>query len=161
MFEATRRRALRIAGGLAGATVGGVGLASADADNGRARGKTADVRFETRTVSGRIDSVEVAETFLPDGGFVIIHDVAASEVAIGPPVGTTEYLHPGTSRNVTAEITGSRFAGNLGNPGTTQSLIAMPHRDEPGDRTLTFPEGDPPYATAGAPVVDIGVVAVE
>lgn len=161
MLEATRRRALRIAGGIAGATIGGAGLASADAGNGRARGKTADVRFENQTVSGRIDSVEVAETFLPDGGFVIIHDVAASEVGIGPPVGATEHLHPGTNRNVTADITGSQFAGNFGNPETTQSLIAMPHRDEPDDQALTFPDGDPPYTTAGAPVVDIGVVTVE
>lgn len=161
MFDTTRRAAVKLGLGVAGATVGGVGLASAAPGNGAANGHTPRVRFENQTVDGSIDAVEIAEAFLPQGGWVIIHDLAASEVGVGPPVGATGYLHPGMNRDVTADVSGSQYGSNLGNPDTTQSLIAMPHYDDPADGALTFPNGDPPYTNAGAPVVDIGVITVE
>jgi|GEM_PF-3047672 len=162
MIEHTRRSALKLAGLAAGVTLGGVGVTSANGGaSDTAPGRTASVRFTNQTVSGEIDTVDIAAAFLPEGGYVILHDVADNEVGIGKPVGATGYLHPGMNRNVTADVTGSQYGGNLPNPETTQSLVAMAHMDEPGDRELTFPNGDPPYTQAGAPVIDIGVVAVK
>jgi PGF-CTERM protein len=102
-------------------------------------------------------SVVVDEVFVPDGGFVTIHDASVTEGAVFDSVrGTSAYLEPGLHREVTVTLDAP-----LNESGT---LVAMPHRDTDGDQTYTFVESegsaDGPYTAGGEAVVDTGDATV-
>jgi PGF-CTERM protein len=109
--------------------------------------ETATVSIEAQSGDG--SSVSVASAFLPNGGFVTIHDSTVSDDPIGSVRGTSEYLEPGTSEDITI---------TLDEPFTeTQAAIAMPHRDTNGNQTYDFVssegEDDAPYLNADDQIV--------
>jgi len=115
---------------------------------------TANVSFSAQSSGGT--TVVVEEVFVPEGGFVTMHDSSLQDGAVLDSVrGTSEYLAPGLHRNV--EIT-------LDDPlAEDDTLIAMAHQDTNDNEAYDFPatEGqeDGPYTDDGA-VVDSGEVTV-
>jgi PGF-CTERM protein len=110
-------------------------------------GEIATVSIEAQEGDG--SSVTVASAFLPNGGFVTIHDSTVSDDPIGSVRGTSEYLEPGTSEDITVA---------LDDPFTeSQVAIAMPHRDTNGNQTYDFVtsegEEDAPYLNADDQIV--------
>jgi PGF-CTERM protein len=108
---------------------------------------TADVAFSNQTTGGY--SVAVDEAFLPEGGFVTVHDASVTEGAVFESVrGTSTYLEPGLHRDVRVTL-----EAPLNDSAT---LVPMAHRDTDGDTNYTFPESegevDGPYTVDGAPV---------
>ncbi|MDS0475085.1 hypothetical protein [Natrinema sp. 1APR25-10V2] len=117
----------------------------------------ATVTFDNQTTDG--ETVVVAETTLPNPGFVTIHDSGLLEGdAIGSVIGTSEYLEAGTEENITV---------TLDEPlEEDETLIAMPHEDTNDNQTYDFVETegeeDGPFLTAeGEPVTDEAFVTVE
>jgi PGF-CTERM protein len=107
-------------------------------DTGKAT-VTAQVTFESQTSED--GNVTVQSATLHDGGFVTIHDASLLEGAVFDSVrGTSEYLGPGTSENVSIALDEFEESG---------TLIAMPHRDTNGNEQYDFvsSEGaeDSPY----------------
>jgi len=99
--------------------------------------------------------VVVRSVFLPDGGFIAVHDANLTK---GEPrqsvVGHSSYLRPGLHRNVPV---------TLDEPvSEDQTLVAMPHHDTNGNRQFDFVSGsgDAPYTKGGAPVTDAANVTV-
>ncbi|PSP85258.1 PGF-CTERM sorting domain-containing protein [Halobacteriales archaeon QS_6_64_34] len=118
----------------------------------------ASIGFESQSTDG--ESVTVESVTLQDGGFVTIHDATLLDgETFGSIRGTSMYLPPGTSENVTI---------TLDEPlSEDTTLIPMAHRDTDGDEAYTFEESsgnaDGPYATTFAPgaVVAPAPVTVE
>jgi PGF-CTERM protein len=110
--------------------------------------ETADVAFSNQSTGGY--SVLVDEAFLPEGGFVTVHDASVTEGAVFESVrGTSAYLEPGLHRDVRV---------TLDDPlNDSATLVPMAHRDTDGDRNYTFVESegeaDGPYTADGGPVV--------
>jgi PGF-CTERM protein len=109
---------------------------------------TASVAFSEQVTGGH--AVVVDSTFLPEGGFVTVHDATVTEGAVFESVrGTSDYLAPGLHRNVVVTLDAPV------NNSTT--LVPMAHRDTDGDRNYTFPESegetDGPYTADGSAVV--------
>lgn len=97
-------------------------------------------------------TVTVAGVYLPDGGFIAMHEQNPDGTA-GAVVGNTTYLEPGIHSDV--EIT-------LNNPVSDGTVLgAMPHMDD-GDETYEFPVlgQDGPYTKNGVAVIDYGTVSV-
>jgi len=103
------------------------------------------------------NSVVVDSVFVPEGGFVTVHDATVTDGAVFDSVrGTSSYLEPGLHRDVTVALDAP-----LNESGT---LVAMPHRDTNDDETYTFAESegsaDGPYTADGGAVVDTGAATV-
>lgn len=97
-------------------------------------------------------TVTVAGVYLPNGGFIAMHEQDNSGNA-GAVVGNSDYLEPGIHNDV--EIT-------LNNPVSDGTVLgAMPHTDD-GDEVYEFPVlgQDGPYTKDGAAVIDYGTVTV-
>jgi len=116
----------------------------------------ASVMFEDQATSG---TVIVAETELPDGGFVVIHDERLQVGdALGSVIGNSSYLEPGNHTDVRIGI--DAYEG-------TQNLTAMAHMDTNGNQEYDFGMGgangtaDGPYVGAGGAVVDSATVTWE
>ncbi|WP_254837960.1 DUF7282 domain-containing protein [Natronomonas marina] len=110
----------------------------------------ATVSMNDTTTGGHFVSVD--EAYLPDGGFVTIHDSTVLDGAVFDSIrGTSDYLAPGTHENI--HIT-------LDEPlNESDTLVPMAHRDTNDNQQYDFPESegeeDGPYTTEGGdPVVD-------
>jgi plastocyanin len=117
----------------------------------------AAVAFQDQSTSGSTVTVDAVR--LDDGGFLTIHD---SRLLDGQPResvrGVSAALDPGTYEGI--EVTLEEALAE------DDTLIAMPHRDEPADGEYRFVESggdeDPPYLDLeGNPVVDTAEVAVD
>ncbi|WP_435318599.1 DUF7282 domain-containing protein [Haloarchaeobius sp. TZWSO28] len=115
----------------------------------------ATATFDAQASGGH--RVVVDSVFLPEGGFVTMHDSSLSEGDVFDSVrGTSDYLAPGYHENV--EVV-------LEQPMTEDgSLVAMPHMDSDGDMTYDFVDSeggdDGPYTADGGAVVDAGNVTI-
>jgi len=116
----------------------------------------AQTSFSAQASGG--NTVVVDEVYLPEGGFVTMHDSSLADDAVFESIrGTSDYLEPGIHRNV--EIT-------LDEPlAEDDTLFAMAHRDTNENRAYDFPssegEEDGPYTTdSGEIVMDDGEVTV-
>ncbi|WP_256301436.1 DUF7282 domain-containing protein [Haloarchaeobius salinus] len=118
-------------------------------------GTEAIVRFANQSTGG--ERVVVDEVFLPEGGFVTVHDATVTEGAVFESIrGTSAYLAPGTHEDV--EVI-------LEDPVTEDTtLVPMAHMDSDGDMEYTFEESeggaDGPYTADGSAVVDTGTVTL-
>ncbi|MDS0299825.1 PGF-CTERM sorting domain-containing protein [Halogeometricum sp. S1BR25-6] len=117
--------------------------------------ETANVTFTAQSTGGR--SVVVDSAFLPEGGFVTVHDASVTEGAVFESIrGTSAYLAPGLHRDVRVSLDAPV------NESTT--LVPMAHVDSDGDMEYTFPESegeaDGPYTADGEPVVAQAAVNV-
>ncbi|WP_313692043.1 DUF7282 domain-containing protein [Halorarum halobium] len=93
----------------------------------------ADVSFAAHETNGT--EVVVDSAFLPEGGYVTIHDATLLEGdAIGSVVGVSEYLEPGYHDNVTVTLYDDVPGANFTESELTESqlLIAMPHMETSG-----------------------------
>ena len=117
----------------------------------------AAVAFQDQATSG--STVTVDSVRLDDGGFLTVHD---SRLLDGQPResvrGVSAALDSGTYEGI--EVTLEEALAE------DDTLIAMPHRDEPADGEYRFVESggdeDPPYLDLdGNPVVDTAEVAVD
>lgn len=124
----------------------GIGIVSATHDDDPA------VLFndQTRPIIQNTSAVSVAEASLPDGGWVVIHNLDNNANIIG----VSQFLGSGHYRNLLVEVDP---------PGKgTFDLLAMLHRDDPADKQFTFPDDtdgdgstdDPPYMENGNIVQD-------
>ena len=106
---------------------------------------TASVTFEDQALSSD-STVTVASVTVSEGGFVTIHDDTVGEDPVGSVVGTSDYLEPGTSRNVEVSV-----------EATPGQHFAMPHRDTNGNEAYDFVSSngaeDAPYTTAAGEIV--------
>jgi len=94
------------------------------------------------------DVVTVAEAYLPEGGFVVIHD------ANGDVIGSSDYIAPGTVEDVDVLLDTTLSAGD-------NQVTAMAHQDDNDNQTLDFPGADAPYTNAdGDAVTDSATVRV-
>jgi PGF-CTERM protein len=118
-------------------------------------GTEATVSFANQSTGG--ERVVVDEVFLPEGGFVTVHDATVTEGAVFDSIrGTSTYLAPGTHEDV--EVV-------LEEPVTEDTtLVPMAHKDTDGDMEYTFEESeggaDGPYTADGGAVVDTGTVTL-
>ena len=116
---------------------------------------TAAVSASDQTTGG--NAVVTDSVFLPEGGFVTIHDGTVTEGQTFESIrGTSQYLEPGLHRDV-------RVA--LDDPYTEDgTLVPMAHRDTDGDEAYTFEESgggnDGPYTADGGAVVDTASATV-
>ncbi len=112
---------------------------------------TATVVYDDQTTGGT--HVVTARTFLPEGGFIAIHDEGLAQgKAVESVRGASEHLAPGVHEHVTIE---------LDDPlDSSQTITAMPHKDTDGDRAYDFVtsdgDQDGPYTANGSAVVDSG-----
>lgn len=124
-----------VGSGALGLGVGSVGTATAT-------GGPATVTFEGQDARGV--SVNVASAYLPDGGFVVIHDDRLFEgKPIESVIGNTAYRNPGSYEDLRVAVDPQqvRDGENL--------LVAMPHRNTNRSRKYDFVtsggEEDTPY----------------
>ena len=109
---------------------------------------TASVAFGDQSTGG--ETVSVGELYLPDGGFVTVHDdtLVTESDPIGSVSGTSGYLEPGFHRNVVVPIEGD----------VTETMHAMPHMDTDSDETYDFVTSggsdDTPYTDEGDIVME-------
>lgn len=146
MIDTARRNALK-ALGIAGALT--IGSTTASAQGGPA--DTARLTFKNQDAADTgIREVTVENVYLPQGGHVVIHDVAAP-VGFGAVRGISSELRRGVNPEVTVSVQPASE--------TTAGLVAMAHESGEG---FDDPVGDdtagPPYFNSGAPVVDLAVV---
>jgi PGF-CTERM protein len=110
---------------------------------------SASVAAANATTGGH--HVGVDSVFLPEGGFVTVHDATVTEGQVFESIrGTSEYLGPGLHRNVTVALDDP-----LNESGT---VVPMAHMDTDGNEAYTFPESegetDGPYTADGGAVID-------
>ncbi|WP_425433303.1 DUF7282 domain-containing protein [Haloarcula rubra] len=116
---------------------------------------TARTTLDAQATGGH--AVVVESVFVPDGGFVTIHDGTVAEGAVFDSVrGTSTHLEPGYHTDVVV---------TLDTPVENDTtLVAMPHRDTDDDETYDFVEtsgeDDGPYTEMGSAVTDSGAVTV-
>jgi PGF-CTERM protein len=116
---------------------------------------TAAATLANQTTGG--ERVVVDDVFVPQGGFVTVHDATLLDGAVFDSVrGTSEKLAPGYHEQVEVIL----------DDGVNESatLVAMPHRDTNRNDTYDFlaSEGaqDGPYTEGGSAVVSTGTVSV-
>ncbi|MFB6128016.1 MAG: PGF-CTERM sorting domain-containing protein [Halolamina sp.] len=111
----------------------------------------ASVSFDAEASGGTVVTVE--SVFVPEGGFVVLHDERLADgEAVESVRGASEYLSPGLHRDV--EVT-------LEEPlSEDETLTAMAHQDTNDDQAYEFPDADGPYTADGGAVVDDGDVTV-
>lgn len=134
----SRRSVLKRLG--AGATaavlgIGGIGTATASSD-------VATVTFDDQDARGV--TVNVASVYLPDGGFVVIHDDRLLDGdALASVIGNTAYKNPGEYTDLRVPVDPQQISDG------ENLLIAMPHRNTNRSRKYDFVtsggEEDPPY----------------
>ena len=115
---------------------------------------SADFTDQEAIDGGANDTVSVDGAYLPDGGFVVLHDSTglADTGAAASVVGVSSYLEPGIHTDVQIvldyDVTSPAAVG------------AMPHTDD-GDETYEFPTlgQDGPYTKDGDPVIDYADIA--
>ncbi|MFC7202676.1 PGF-CTERM sorting domain-containing protein [Haloferax namakaokahaiae] len=116
---------------------------------------TASIDYSEQVTGGY--SIVVDSVFLPEGGFVTVHDGTVTEGAVFESIrGTSDYLEPGYYTDVRVE---------LDTPlNETTTVVPMAHVDSDGDETYTFPESegeaDGPYTADGSAVIDSGNATV-
>ncbi|WP_170836960.1 DUF7282 domain-containing protein [Haloferax larsenii] len=116
---------------------------------------TATVEYSEQATGGY--SIVVDSAYLPEGGFVTIHDGTVTDGKVFESIrGTSMYLEPGLHRDVRV---------TLDSPlNETTTVVPMAHRDTDGDETYTFPESegenDGPYTADGGAVIDSGNATV-
>ena len=107
---------------------------------------------------GEADSVTVDGAYLPDGGFVVLHDSTglADDGAIPSIVGVSDYLEAGIQTDIRIEV-------DSGVSSFTTTIGAMPHVDSNGNQSYDFPTSagteDGPYVKGGFPVLDYADIA--
>jgi PGF-CTERM protein len=112
---------------------------------------TSTVDFAAQASGGH--TVTVDSVYVPDGGFVVMHDAALADgMAVESVVGASDYLAPGLHRNVVVTLDSPLDEG--------EQLTAMTHRDTNGNEAYEFPDADGPYTADGGAVVDGGMVSV-
>ncbi|TVT79780.1 DUF7282 domain-containing protein, partial [Haloferax volcanii] len=91
---------------------------------------TASVNYTAQATGGY--SVVVDSAYLPDGGFVTVHDGTVTEGQVFESIrGTSAYLEPGLHRDVRV---------TLDSPlNETTTVVPMAHMDTDDDETYTFP----------------------
>ncbi|WP_139246594.1 DUF7282 domain-containing protein [Halogranum amylolyticum] len=154
---ASRRRFLTVAAAT-GATVALGGTAVAQQSS-------ATVAFDDQTTGG--ETVTVAETTLPEGGYVAIHDARLNDgKALESVVGVSAYLEAGTHEHVEItlfDVEGAEFDVEMLE--RDQPLVAMPHRETNGNETYEFVssggKADGPYTRDGGAVVDSAAITVD
>ena len=112
--------------------------------------------FDAQTSGG--NAVVVDEIYLPEGGFVTMHDSSLADGSVFDSIsGTSAYLEPGIHRDVVVR---------LDDPLTEDdALFAMAHQDTNGNEAYDFPSSDGaedgPYTTDSSDIVmDDGNVTV-
>ena len=146
----------------------GMGLAEPGTGKVWAVSRGASAMFNDQASDGR--TVTVASTYLPDGGFVAIHESTDGEM-VGPVIGVSAYLTPGAHVDVEAtlfEVPGLDASEDM-RLMMDQFLIAMPHRDTNGNEVYDFLTSgrseDIPYFVGGepanGPVVDPAFITVD
>ncbi|CQR48800.1 PAS fold protein [Haloferax massiliensis] len=116
---------------------------------------TASVNYTAKATGGY--SVVVDSAYLPDGGFVTVHDGTVTEGAVFESIrGTSAYLEPGLHRDVRVTLDAPL--------NETTTVVPMAHMDTDDDEMYTFPESegeaDGPYTADGSAVVDSGDATV-
>jgi len=116
---------------------------------------TAQATFANQTTGGT--HVVVEDVFVPQGGFVTIHDSSLLDGDVFESVrGSSEKLTPGYYAEVEVVLDSSIDSST--------TLVAMPHKDTDGDGSydLVDSEGadDGPYTADGGAVVDSGTATV-
>ncbi|PEN14545.1 fasciclin [Longibacter salinarum] len=102
------------------------------------------------------DSVTVQGAFLPEGGFVVLHDSTqlAAGNTLGSIVGVSDYVEAGISTDVTVPID---------NVSSTAVVGAMAHQDTNDNQQYDFQisggTADGPYTRDGAAVIDNAEIA--
>ncbi|WP_425492907.1 DUF7282 domain-containing protein [Natrinema amylolyticum] len=115
----------------------------------------ATVSFEAQSSGG--SAVVVDEVYVPEGGFVTIHDSTIADGAVFESIrGTSDYLEAGLHRDVVVHLDDELAADD--------TLFGMAHQDTNDNNKYDFPasEGaeDGPYTTDGDIVMDEGDVTV-
>jgi hypothetical protein len=149
---------LMTAGCLGGGT-GATGTTNATA------GSMASVSFEKQPTSGQ--TVIVESVYLPEGGYVAIHDVGMKQDDdVGSVLGVSGYLTAGTHKNVPVglfEVPGGNF--NLSELQKSQTLVAVPHHETNDNRTFDFlitnGRADGPYTENGTVVAGFAYITVQ
>lgn len=137
-MSCSRRTLLnRFAAGTGGLVLGLGGIGSA----------TAQEDIATVTLNGqdaRGVTVNVASAYLPEGGFVVLHDERLlNGDALASVIGNTAYKNPGTYEDLRIPVDPKQVSDG-GN-----TIIAMPHRNTNRSRKYDFVTSDgkedPPY----------------
>ncbi len=115
----------------------------------------ATVDFAAQSSGG--SSVVVDEVFVPEGGFVTMHDSTLADGAVFESIrGTSDYLEAGLHHDVVIHLDDELEDDD--------TLFAMAHLDTNDNETYDFPatdgEEDGPYTTDGDIVMDDGEVDV-
>ncbi|WP_394340610.1 DUF7282 domain-containing protein [Natrinema ejinorense] len=115
----------------------------------------AAVSFENQSTGG--SSVVVDEIFVPEGGFVTMHDSTIADGAVFESIrGTSAYLEAGLHRDVVVHLDDELDEDD--------TLFGMAHQDTNDNNKYDFPasegEEDGPYTTDGDIVMDDGDVTV-
>lgn len=124
----------------------------------------ADVSFDEQESNGT--QVTVDSVFVPDGGYVTIHDQRLLEGdATGSVVGVSSYLEPGYHDDVNVtlfDVMGAQF--QTSELTESQVLIAMPHRETNNNTTYDFVSSngsaDGPYTDEGEAVTSPAPVTI-
>ena len=103
----------------------------------------ADIQFCDQSLSD--GSITVRDTYLPDGGFVVVHGPD------GDVIGHSAYLSPGEHEDVEVTLD-TQLSGEV-------TLTAMAHTDADDDEAYDC--GDGPYTCDGSPVDDTATVSTD
>jgi|GEM_PF-740066 len=131
---------------------------NAETDSRVVEGDYAEVEISNQTTDGTTATVD--RVYLPDGGFVTIHDGTLLDGATFDSVrGTSDYLESGESTDVEVSLD-TPYEGDNG------TVIAMPHQDTNDNEEYDFvtSEGDDDgaYANAdGEAIVDSASLTVD
>lgn len=113
---------------------------------------SADFTDKAATPGGADDTVSVEGVYLPEGGFVVLHDSTdlADQGAIPSIVGVSSYLEAGIHTDVSVVVDGG--------VGSAAALGAMTHQDTDDDEMYDFETSvgldDGPYLKNGRAVID-------
>lgn len=124
----------------------------------------AEVSFGEQESNGT--EVTVNSVFVPEGGYVAIHDSRLLEGnAVGSVVGVSSYLEPGFHENVTVtlfDVKGAQF--QTSRLTESQVLIAMPHQETNNNTAYDYVSSngsaDGPYTDDGEAVTSNAPVTV-
>ncbi|AHG05089.1 hypothetical protein HALDL1_02275 [Halobacterium sp. DL1] len=113
------------------------------------------------------DNVTVEDVFVPEGGYVTIHNSNALNAPVESVIGTSEYLEAGYHENVSVtlydDVEGADFQND--SVSDVQTFVAMTHLDTNGNQQYDFVtsdgQDDGPYTIDGQAVVDTAIVMPE
>ena len=138
---------------------------SAETDGRVIEGRAAEVSIGDTTASvdqDEVSTITVDSGFLPEGGFITIHDGTLQDGATFDSVReSSEYLEEGNFSDVEVELDDPYVRSD----GDTQTAIAMPHMDTNDNEEYDFVETeggeDGPYTATGDIVTDSASVTFE